>query len=186
MKSQRGSVLLFALIFMAVLASMALSGMDAASLATRSALNYRDHDRAFRTAESLLTALDASLLGLIRREGLSVAMDGLTGSETDIVMSPGAVETTGTSTAVYRADAAGFSVAPLADTAVDAVVCGPLYRVSVQASGRRPGTVISLVLERRICCDDMAACEAGDFVSMERSWRRAQEQRSGSPPLFSR
>ena len=58
---QRGSALLLALIFMAVLARMALSAVDAALLGTSLALNYRNHDRVFHGAEAMLMALDTAL-----------------------------------------------------------------------------------------------------------------------------
>lgn len=172
--TQHGSALLFALVMMAVLATMALSAVDSALLGTQAAMNYRDHDRVFHTAESLVFALDSALLEQIESDGLSPALDGLSGAEVEIVMSPALVKQTGTAVVGYQTEAAGFIFDFSSATDATDVVCGPLYRVSVRASDSRQGAEVTLGLERLACCDNKVACEAGDFVSLSRLWRRLQ------------
>lgn len=170
-QQQRGSVLLLTLVFMAVLARMALSAVDAGLLGMSLALNYRDRDRVFHAAEALLFALDSSLLERIQADGLQVTLSTLTGREVTIVMSPGMTEKSGAAEIVYQVVNAGhtfdFSVA-----GVPPVACGPLYQVIVRASGVRADTRVALSLERSVCCVDAIACETGDFVLTNRQWRR--------------
>ncbi|HDZ10292.1 pilus assembly PilX family protein [Pseudohongiella sp.] len=168
---QRGSALLLTLIFMAVLARMALSAVDAALLGTSLALNYRDHDRVFHAAEALLFALDSSLLARVQSDGLQVTLSTLSDVEVSIVMSPGMMENSGATKMSYQAVSAGHDFYFSAPGA-PAVTCGPLYQLAVRASGVRPGTDVGLGLERRVCCVDALACEAGDFASTNRQWRR--------------
>lgn len=169
---QRGSALLLVLVFMVVLTRMALSAVDSALLGTSLALNYRDHDRVFHTADALLTALDSVLMVRIRSEGLQVTLDTLMGAEVGIEMSVAAIEQSGVAVLTYHADAADFMPDVAADTSSTAAVCGLLYQLTVRASGVRPGTQIQLGLERQVCCDDAPGCEAGEFVSTRRQWRR--------------
>lgn len=170
-EQQRGSALLLALIFMVVLARIALWAVDAALLGTSLTLNYRDHDRVFHSAEALLFALDSSFLARIKTEGLQVTLDTLAGSEVAIAMSPAMIEQAGAVYVSYQADnvvhAVEFPAVP-----TDEASCGPLYQLAVQAAGVRPGTVVGLSLERQVCCVDAIACEAGDFASTRRQWRR--------------
>lgn len=170
--AQRGSALLFALVFMAVLARMALSGLDAALLGTQAALNYRDIDRVFHTAEALLVAVDSSLLERIETDGLQTTLDTLSGTEVEIVLSPESVKQLDTAAVSYQAEALGFSMQPSGEVDASGGSCGSLYRLTLRASGRRAGTQVNLGLERQVCCDDEVACEAGEFVSISRSWRR--------------
>lgn len=170
-EQQRGSALLLALIFMAALARIALSAVDAALLGTSLTLNHREHDRVFHTAEALLFALDFSLLARIEADGLHVTLSTLSGSGVAIAMSPGMIEQSGAASASYQAEAAAY---PLIFTAAPTGTarCGLLYQLAVQATGVRPGTRVGLSLARRVCCVDAPACEAGDFVSTSRQWRR--------------
>lgn len=163
---QRGSALLLALVFMAVLARMALSGIDGALLGTTLALNYREHDRVFHTAESLLMALDASLLERIESDGLQVTVDTFSASEHVIVMPAQSVDDTGVSVLSYQG--VMFEFPSQHDTPADG--CRPVYQFVVQATGLRPATRVRLGLQRVVCCDDDVACEAGDFTSMHRRW----------------
>lgn len=165
---QCGSALLLALVFIAVLARMALSAIDSALLGTTLALNYREYDRVFNTAESLLIALDASLLERIESDGLQVTLDTFSASEHVIVMPAPSVDDTGTSVLSYQGVTFGFP----SQHEIPADGCGPLYQFVVQATGLRPTSQVSLGLRRTVCCDDKVACEAGDFMSMNRRWLR--------------
>ena len=168
-RRQRGSALIFALIFMSVLAGMALAGVDAALLGTRMALNYRDADRVLNSAEALLMALDAALIEQVGSEGLQSTLEGLPSSEVRIAVPPEIAKITGTVAMSYQAVAVGFDFAST-PSGEDAVTCGVLYRLSVQATGRRPGTQAQPGLQRQGCCRDSASCETGDFMSLGRSW----------------
>lgn len=172
--SQGGSALLLALIFMAVLARMALSAVDSALLGTALALNYRDHDRVFQGAEAFLMATDAALLARIQREGLSMTLDSLSASalwmETEAALWP--AEEGGPLSLRYRMTAGQFSVGSTADPAPVVPACWTLYHIDVQASGVKAGTHVELGLQRQACCASAPACEDGDFVALNRVWRQ--------------
>ncbi|MEX2469322.1 MAG: PilX N-terminal domain-containing pilus assembly protein [Pseudohongiellaceae bacterium] len=59
---QRGAILLFCLVFLAVLTMMGLSGMESATLEERMSGNMRDHEVAFNAAESALQGAEAWLV----------------------------------------------------------------------------------------------------------------------------
>lgn len=59
---QRGAILLFCLVFLAVLTMMGLSGMESATLEERMSGNMRDHEVAFNAAESALQGGEAWLV----------------------------------------------------------------------------------------------------------------------------
>jgi type IV pilus assembly protein PilX len=59
---QRGAILLFCLVFLAVLTMMGVSGMESATLEERMSANMRDHELAFNAAESALQAAEAWLV----------------------------------------------------------------------------------------------------------------------------
>jgi Tfp pilus assembly protein PilX len=171
---QSGSVLLLALILMTVMARMALSAVDAALLGTSLALNYRHHERTFHDAEALLVAVDSALLAGIRTHGLQVTLDTLPLSRTDIRMPPAAGESALAARLRYRVHATGdeFLSARVADAVTP--VCGLLYRLEVQATGVQPGSQVTLSLQRQACCTDAPACDAGDFLSLDRAWHRLE------------
>lgn len=169
---QRGSALLLTLIFMAVLARMALSAVDSALLGTSLAINYRNHDRVAHGADALLIALDASLLAGISSRGLQVTLGTLSSDWVEVGLPPWAGADAGIEVLRYQAVAGEVSAGHLQSTQTAAPVCGLLYQLEVQATGVRPGTQASLSLQRRACCTDMTACETGDFLSLHRAWRR--------------
>jgi Tfp pilus assembly protein PilX len=171
---QSGSVLLLVLILMAVMARMALSAVDAALLGTSLALNYRHHERVFHSAEALLVAVDSSILADIRTHGLQATLETLPLPWADLSMSSAAGERALTARLRYRVHDTGDEI--LSAMAADAVtpICGLLYRVEVQASGVQPGTQATLSLQRQACCTDALACDAGDFLSLDRAWRRLE------------
>lgn len=169
---QRGSALLLTLIFMAVLARMALSAVDSALLGTSLALNYRNHDRVAHGADALLAALDASLLTDISSRGLEVTLGTLPAAWVEIGLPAWAGSDAGIQLLRYQAVAGEISAGQSLPGQPAAPVCGLLYQLDVQATGVRPGTQASLSLQRRACCTDIAACETGDFLSLHRAWRR--------------
>jgi len=171
---QSGSVLLLALLLMTVMARMALSAVDAALLGTSLALNYRHHEHAFHSAEALLVAVDSSLLAGIQTHGLQVTLDTLPLPWADLSMLPAANENALAVRLRYRVHATGAEF--LSSMAADAVtpIYGLLYRVEVQATGVQPGTQANLSLQRQACCSDALACDAGDFLSLDRVWRRLE------------
>lgn len=171
---QSGSVLILALILMTVMARMALSAVDAALLGTSLALNYRHHERTFHDAEALLVAVDSALLAGIRTRGLQVTLDTLPVPWADIHMSPAADERTLAARLRYRVHATGAGFLSSTAAGADTPVCGLLYRVEVQATGVQPGTQATLSLQRQACCTDASACDAGDFLSLDRAWRRLE------------
>jgi type IV pilus assembly protein PilX len=59
---QQGAVLVFCLIFLAVLTMMGVSGMESTTLEERMSGNMRDHELAFNAAESALQAAEAWLV----------------------------------------------------------------------------------------------------------------------------
>ncbi len=59
---ERGAILLFCLVFLAVLTLMGVSGMESATLEERMSGNMRDHEVAFNAAESALQAAEAWLI----------------------------------------------------------------------------------------------------------------------------
>lgn len=61
-RKQRGAILLFCLVFLAVLTMMGVSGMESATLEERMSANMRDHELAFNAAESALQAAEAWLV----------------------------------------------------------------------------------------------------------------------------
>jgi len=61
-QKQRGAILLFCLVFLAVLTMMGVSGMESATLEERMSGNMRDHEVAFNAAESALQAAEAWLI----------------------------------------------------------------------------------------------------------------------------
>lgn len=61
-RRQRGAILLFCLVFLAVLTLMGVSGMESATLEERMSGNMRDHEVAFNAAESALQAAEAWLI----------------------------------------------------------------------------------------------------------------------------
>ena len=61
-QKQRGAILLFCLVFLAVLTMMGVSGMESATLEERMSANMRDHELAFNAAESALQAAEAWLI----------------------------------------------------------------------------------------------------------------------------
>lgn len=171
---QRGSALLLALIFLAVLARMALSAVDAALLGSSLAFNYRNHDRLFHGAEALLVAVDASLLSDIKSRGLQVTLDTLPTGLTEVEMPLWVREEAGVEVLhyqVYPGDTTFDALSPMSSAST---LCGLLYQLDVQADGVRPGTHIRLKLRRGACCANSQACEAGDFVSLSRDWRRLE------------
>jgi len=176
---QRGSALLMTLIFMAVLARVALSAVDAASLGTSLVLNYRDHERVFSSAEALLFAVDARLLQRIQIDGPQAALDAVPEAEVELGVPPAASLESGAAMLAYQIHVVDFMAGRGPDGGADGVYCNPLYQLTVRASGLRAGTRVRLSLERSACCSDNATCAAGDFYSMSRRWRRfSQEQRS--------
>ena len=62
MQRQRGSSLLFCLLFLTVLTMLAVSGMESTVLEQRMAANTMDRQRAFHAAESALQAAEAWLM----------------------------------------------------------------------------------------------------------------------------
>lgn len=171
---QRGSALLLALIFMAVLARMALSAVDAALLGTSLALNYRNHDRVFHGAEAMLMALDTALLTHIQTGGLQVTLDSLPTTAIAIGVPAEIRQDAGIDLLRYQVYAGETGFATTAPAPSAARVCGLLYRLVAQATGVRPGTRVKLSLQRHACCVDWQACESGDFESLSRVWRRLQ------------
>lgn len=61
-RKQRGAVLVFCLIFLAVLTMMGVSGMESTVLEERMSANMRDHNLAFQAAESALKSAEAWLV----------------------------------------------------------------------------------------------------------------------------
>ena len=61
-QQQRGAVLVFCLIFLAVLTMMGVSGMESTTLEERMSGNMRDHELAFNAAESALQVGEAWLI----------------------------------------------------------------------------------------------------------------------------
>lgn len=59
---QRGAVLIFCLVFLAILTLMGVSGMESTVLEERMAGNMRDYNMAFQSAESALKAGEAWLI----------------------------------------------------------------------------------------------------------------------------
>lgn len=59
---QRGAILVFCLIFLAVLTMMGVSGMESTTLEERMSANMVDHERAFNAAETALQAAEAWLI----------------------------------------------------------------------------------------------------------------------------
>ena len=60
-QQQRGAVLIFCLVFLAVLTMMGVSGMESTILEERMSSNMRDHNLAFQAAESALKNAEAWL-----------------------------------------------------------------------------------------------------------------------------
>lgn len=58
---ERGAILLFCLVFLAVLTIMGVSGMESTTLEERMSANMRDHELSFNAAESALQAAEAWL-----------------------------------------------------------------------------------------------------------------------------
>jgi len=58
---QKGAVLIFCLVFLAVLTMMGVSGMESTILEERMSANMRDHNLAFQAAESALKSAEAWL-----------------------------------------------------------------------------------------------------------------------------
>ena len=65
---QRGAVLVFCLVFLAVLTMMGVSGMESTTLEERMASNMVDHELAFNSAESALQAISQVGMPSIIRE----------------------------------------------------------------------------------------------------------------------
>lgn len=61
-RNQRGAVLIFCLVFLAVLTVMGVSGMESTVLEERMSGNMRDHSLAFQAAESALKNAEAWLV----------------------------------------------------------------------------------------------------------------------------
>lgn len=62
MQRQRGAILVFALVFLAVLTMMGVSGMESTTLEERMSANMVDNETAFNAAESALQAGEAWLI----------------------------------------------------------------------------------------------------------------------------
>lgn len=60
-KQQKGAILVFCLVFLAVLTMMGVSGMESTILEERMSANMRDHNLAFQAAESALKSAEAWL-----------------------------------------------------------------------------------------------------------------------------
>lgn len=73
---QRGTVMIFCLVFLAVLTMMAVSGMDSSILEERMSGNLRDQSSAFQAAESGLKEAEAWLTNQIELPDIST--DGST------------------------------------------------------------------------------------------------------------
>ena len=61
-RQQKGAVLVFCLVFLAVLTMMGVSGMESTILEERMSANMRDHNLAFQAAESALKSAEAWLI----------------------------------------------------------------------------------------------------------------------------
>lgn len=87
-QQQRGAILLFCLVFLAVLTMMGVSGMESATLEERMSGNMRDHELAFNAAESALQAGEA---WLILQNNLPItSTDGSTAVWAEDAMDPAA------------------------------------------------------------------------------------------------
>ena len=64
---QKGAVLIFCLVFLAILTMLGVSGMESTILEERMSGNMRDYTLAFQAAESALKNAEAWLVGQIGR-----------------------------------------------------------------------------------------------------------------------
>lgn len=64
-RQQKGAVLVFCLVFLAVLTMMGVSGMESTILEERMSANMRDHNLAFQAAESALKSAEAWLVAQV-------------------------------------------------------------------------------------------------------------------------
>lgn len=62
-RKQRGAILVFCLVFLAILTVMGTSGMETTILEERMSSNMRDHSMAFQSAEAALKNAEAWLVG---------------------------------------------------------------------------------------------------------------------------
>jgi type IV pilus assembly protein PilX len=90
-RKQKGAVLVFCLVFLAILTVMGVSGMETTILEERMSGNMRDYNLAFQAAESALKAGEAWLI--LQPPNLPiVSADGSTGVWSEDAMDPSVVD----------------------------------------------------------------------------------------------
>lgn len=184
---QVGSILLVVLVYLLVMAGIALSVLEKAQLAQRLEYNFSDRGRAFHAAESALLVGEKMFLeaqpesaspsdaagwppvaeqiidcALVNQPAMSSSVHSLSGFDM-LAHAP-----------VYRIQSDWVvQDQDLADTNEEPQLahCGELYQAQSCGYGRRIQTVVHLAVRVYACCDVPQGCANAEFYAYARSMR---------------
>lgn len=166
-RTQHGSVLLVALVFLLVLSRMAQGGLDAALTGVQLVFNYRAYDRAYAEAENIIVLVDANLMSAIGQSGVTTGIASKAQHNGHSMAATGNGETVS-----FHIDPLWPGIDVWSENIQGQPQCSAMYRITAVAEGVRVGTKIRLTLERQVCCEDWVDCEQGVFMSTSTNvWR---------------